>query len=215
MKRLAVALLLGFAALPGAVRADETAGCGLASGPLLAQPEGSVLIGCAGGITEAFGGQLADILTRVVQNRLDPQVVIAKLEEMQGGSGGGARTVSDGQRQAIVQALAGKQAEQIAITVHPLVDDSAEYGKSLAAPLIMVGWQIEGNQIRRAAPKSLEGIAGVAIVVRSGDSLPPKAQQLKTALTAANIGAQLVSDPGLAADGAMLWIGRRPVFMKQ
>jgi len=79
----------------------------------------------------------------------------------------------------------------------------------------MVGWQIEGNQIRRAAPKSLEGIAGVAIVVRSGDSLPPKALQLRNALTAANIGAQLVSDPGLPADGAMLWIGRRPVFMKQ
>jgi hypothetical protein len=155
-------------------------------------------------------------LTRVLQNRLDPQAVMAKLEQMQPGQEEGVgRTVSDVQRQAIVQALAGKQAEQIAIVVHPLVDDSAEYGKSIATALIMVGWQVEGNQIRRAAPKAIEGITGVAIIVRSKDAPPPKAQQLKNALTAANIGAQLIADPGVAADGAMLWIGRRPVFMKQ
>ena len=127
---------------------------------------------------------------------------------------GVARTVSDAQRHAILQSLSGKQGEQIAITVHPLVDDSAEFGKAIATPLIMVGWQIEGNQIRRAAPKALEPITGLAIVVRSRDAIPAKAQQLKTALTAARIGAQLVSDPALPADAAMLWIGRRQVFMK-
>ena len=60
----------------------------------------------------------------------------------------------------------------------------------------------------------LDPVTGVAIVVRSRDAAPPKAQQLKTALTAARIGAQLVSDPALPADAAMLWIGRRQVFMK-
>jgi hypothetical protein len=215
MKRLVVALLFGLLALPMAARADESVGCALTSAPLMAQPDGSVLIGCMGGVTEAFGGQLADIMTRILQSRLDPQAVMAKLDDVESVPDDGvARTVSDAQRHAIIQALSGKPGEQIAIIVHPLVDDSAEFGKGIAAPLIMVGWQVEGNQIRRAAPKALDPVTGVAIVVRSRDAAPPKAQQLKTALTAARIGAQLVSDPALPADAAMLWIGRRQVFMK-
>jgi hypothetical protein len=215
MNRLVVALLFGLLALPMAARADEPVGCALTSAPLMAQPDGSVLIACVGGVTEAFGGQLADVMTRILQNRLDPQMVMAKLDEVGGVPDEGvARTVSEAQRHAIIQALSGKQGEQVAITVHPLVDDSAEFGKGIATPLIMVGWQIEGNQIRRAAPKALEPVTGVAIVVRSRDAAPAKARQLKTALTAAHIGAQLVSDPALPADAAMLWIGRRQVFMK-
>jgi hypothetical protein len=215
MKRVVVALIFGLLALPMAARADEPVGCALTSAPLMAQPEGSVLIACVGGVTEAFGGQLADVMTRILQSRLDPQMVMAKLDEV--GSvpdEGAARTVSEAQRHAIIQALSGKQGEQVAITVHPLVDDSAEFGKGIATPLIMVGWQIEGNQIRRAAPKALDPVTGVAIVVHSRDAAPAKALQLKTALTAAHIGAQLVSDPALSADAAMLWIGRRQVFMK-
>jgi hypothetical protein len=52
MKRLLVALLFGLVALPAAGRADEPVGCALTS----AAPEGSVAIGCMGGVTEAFGG---------------------------------------------------------------------------------------------------------------------------------------------------------------
>jgi hypothetical protein len=60
----------------------------------------------------------------------------------------------------------------------------------------------------------LDAVTGVAIVVQSRDAVPPKAQQLKAALTAAHIGVQLMPDPGMGADGALLWIGRRPVFMQ-
>jgi hypothetical protein len=215
MKRLVVTLLFGLAALPGAARAEELIGCALTSAPLMAQPEGSILIGCTGGLTEPFGEQLVNVLNRMLQGRLDPQAVLARLEEFEGvPEQGVARTVSDAQRHAIVQALAGKQAEQIAIVAHPQVEDSADFGKGIATPLIMLGWQIEGNQIRRAAPKVLDAVTGVAIVVQSRDAVPPKAQQLKTALTAAHIGVQLLADPGMGADGALLWIGRRPVFMQ-
>jgi len=215
MKRLVVALLFGLIVVPPTARADETIGCGLTSAPLMAQPEGSVLIGCTGGVTDAFGEQLVMVLNRILQNRLDPQAIMAKLDDIESvPDEGTARTVSETQRHAIVQALVGKQAEQVAILAHPLVEDSAEFGKGIAAPLIMVGWQIEGNQIRRAAPKAIENIAGVAIIVRSRDAAPPKAMQLKAALAAGHIGAQLVSDPGLTAEAAMLWIGRRPVFMR-
>jgi hypothetical protein len=215
MKRLVVTLLFGLIALPGAARAEDPVGCALTSAPLMAQPDGSILIGCAGGLTDPFGEQLVNVLNKMLQSRLDPQAVLGKLEEVEAvPEQGVARTVSDNQRHAIMQALSGKQAEQIAVVAHPLAEDSAEFGKGIAAPLIMLGWQIEGNQIRRAAPRVLDPVAGVAIVVRSRDAIPPKAQQLKAALTAAHIGVQLIADPGMAADGALLWIGRRPVFMQ-
>ncbi len=77
----------------------------------------------------------------------------------------------------------------------------------------MVGWQIEGNEIRRVAVKSLEPVHGVALVVRDRAAAPEKALQLKAALAAAHVTAALVSDPGMAPDAALLWIGRRPEFM--
>ena len=77
----------------------------------------------------------------------------------------------------------------------------------------MVGWKIEGNEIRRVAVKSLEPVRGVAVVVRDKNAAPEKAVQLKAALAAAKITAPLVSDPGLAPDATLLWIGRRPEFM--
>jgi hypothetical protein len=78
----------------------------------------------------------------------------------------------------------------------------------------MAGWQIEGHQIKRAAPKLLETVPGVALVVRDKDAPPPKAVRLRAALAAARVSAPLVSSPSLAADAAMLWIGKRPVFMQ-
>lgn len=216
MKRLVVALLFAFAALSPAARAEEPIGCALTSAPLLAQPEGSVLIGCTGGINDAFGEQLVMVLNQILQNRMDPQAVVAKLGEVSSVPDEGiARTVNEVQRHAIIEALSGKDSAQVAIVAHPLVDDSAEFAKGIAAPLTMVGWQIEGNQIRRAAPKSVEGLHGVAIVVHDSNAAPPKAVLLRKALAAGSIGAQLVSDPGLPDGAAMIWIGRRPVFMKQ
>src|SRR6266851_1811521 len=125
---------------------------------------------------------------------------------------GVARTVDDNQRQQIIQSLFGKPAGQIAITAHPVVTDSAEFATAIATPLLQVGWQIEGQQIRRAAPKSLEPVAGLAIVVRDKGAAPPEALLLKAALSAAHITAALVADPSLAPDATLLWVGRRPAF---
>jgi len=214
MKRLLIAVGLGLFVLSPAARADDAPGavCGLTSAPFLSSSDGNVLIGCSGGVSEAAGNQLAEILTRILQKRLDPQLVLVKLEEVDRVTDGVARIVDDGQRQAIVQSLVGRPAEQIAITAHLAVDDAAEFAKGIAAPLTMAGWQIEGHQIRRAASRALDGVHGVAIVVRNRDAAPPKALQLKNALSAAQIGSQLVSDPNLPADAATLWIGRRPVL---
>jgi hypothetical protein len=215
MKRLVVATFVTLLALSPAARAEDPLGCALTSAPLMAQPDGSVLIGCTGGVTEPFGDQLALVLTKILQNRMDPQAVLAKLDDIDSVPDEGvARTVNDAQRHAIIEALHGKENGQVAIVAHPLVEDSAEFAKGIATPLTMVGWQIEGNQIRRAAPKALENITGVAIIVRNIAAAPPKALQLKKALAAGSIGAQLVADASVPEGGAMIWIGRRPVFMQ-
>ncbi len=131
----------------------------------------------------------------------------------QGQQQGGARTANESQRQLIIQNLVGKPGGQIAITAHPMIEDSAEFAKAIATSLLMVGWQIEGQQIRRAAPKSLEPVHGIAVVVRDRGAVPQQALQLKAALTAAHIGAALVGDPSLAPDATLLWVGQRPAFM--
>jgi hypothetical protein len=92
------------------------------------------------------------------------------------------------------------------------VADSADYARSLAQPLLMVGWRVEGNQVRRAAPKNLEPVYGVALVVQNAEALPDKAVTLKRALSAAKIPAPLLVDPALAPEATQLWIGKRPSF---
>jgi hypothetical protein len=174
--------------------------------------QGAVTIDCSG-LSETFGKQFAYILTRILKDRLDPQMVLAKLNEVDRVPlEGVARTIDDDQRQVIIQSLFGKPAGQIAITAHPSVADSAEFATAIATSLLPVGWQIDGQQIRRAAPKSLEPVPGLAIVVRDKGAAPQQALQLQAALSAARIAAAMVADPALPPDATLLWIGRRPTF---
>ena len=218
MKRLFIAIALCFLLLaPPIARADDPpapASCGVSTQPLFGGDPNAVTIACTG-VSEAFANQLAGLMTRILHDRLDPQLVNAKLDEVEPvPEDGVARTLDEGQRHAIVQSLAGKDGEQITITAHPVVEDSAAYAKELATPLLMVGWQIDGNQIRRAVSKTLEPVQGVAVVVRDKGAPPQKAQRLKAALSAARVNAPFVSDPSLAAEATVLWIGKRPVFVQ-
>jgi len=213
MMRFVIALGLFWVVSASPARAeDAAAGCTVTDVNMVTPDQGTVAIGCSG-LSEAFGRQFADILTRILKNRLDPQMVIAKLDEVDRvPEEGVARTVDDNQRQLIIQSLFGKPAGQIAITAHPVVVDSAEFATAIGTPLLQVGWQIEGQQIRRAAPKSLEPVPGLAIVVRDKGAAPPQALLLKAALSAAHITAALVADPSVAPEATLLWVGRRPVF---
>jgi hypothetical protein len=226
IKRYAIALGLFLAVSAPGARAEDAppappAGCSVGSTNFLTQNKddakgdvkGDLTIDCSG-LTEAFGKQLADVLTRILQNRLDPQMVLLKLDEVDRvPEESVARTVDDTQRQLIIHNLIEKPAGQIAITAHPAVEDSAEFAKALATPLLMVGWQIDGHEIRRAAPKALEPVHGVALIVRDRDAAPEKALLLKAALAAAHIAASLVSNSAMMPDDILLWIGRRPEFM--
>jgi hypothetical protein len=214
-RRFLFALLLAFSVTATVAHAEDAPippTCSVSSANIGPQGKGDVAIGCSG-LSEATGAQLAEIMTRILQNRLDPQMVLTKLDDVNRVPDDNvARIVDDSQRQKIIQNLVGKPHAQIAITAHPTVADSAEFARGIATALLQVGWQIEGQQIRRAAPKALDGIPGIAIVVRSQDSPPAKATQLRAALLAANIAAPLAADPTMAPDAALLWIGRRPAF---
>jgi hypothetical protein len=213
MLTMRVVIVLGVFWSPCAnpARADDAL-CAVTGVNMVSPDQGTVSIDCSG-VSEAFGRQFADILTRILKDRLNPQTVMAKLEEVERvPQEGVARTVTDEQRQLIIQSLHGKPPGQVAITAHPVVDDSAEFAKAIAMPLLQVGWQIVGQQIRRAAPQSLEPVPGLAVVVRDKAAAPQQALQLRAALNAAHLAAGLVEDPTLAPDATLLWIGQRPSF---
>jgi hypothetical protein len=214
MKRLLLpALFCTLAALPGIARADDPPpgekGCGVVSGMLISQGQGQVMINCVN-VTEELGGQLAGVLTYILQQRLDPEIVVAKLGEIQGGPEEGvARSLSTDQGQAIVRSLVGKPSETVAIAAHPTENDSADYAKAIATQLQMVGWQIDNNHISRVVPKGFENLPGLMVIVRDEKAPPAKAQLLKTAFAAAKLFLPIVADPTLAPDRAILWVGKR------
>jgi hypothetical protein len=210
MKRLFAVLLFGFVVSSAAARADN--GCGVVSDAFVQQGQGQVMINCVG-VTEVFGGQLAGVLTYIMQRRLDPEQVIAKLSEIEGAPEANvARTLNDDQGQVIVQTLIGSKAQQIAIVANPREEDAGDYAKVIANKLMMAGWQIEGSQIRRVALPGLDEMPGLVLVVRDEKKPPEKALLLKKALAAAKILAPIVADPSIAADDTLLWVGKRPSF---
>ena len=214
MMRSAIALGLFWALSANPARAADAphGACTVTAVNTVSPEQGGVTIDCAG-LSEAFSKPFADILTRIMKDRLDPQTVLVKLDEVDRvPQEGVARTVNNDQRQLIIQSLFGKPAGQIAITAHPIVEDSAEFAKSIATPLLQVGWQIVGQQIRRAAPTALEPVPGIAVVVRDKGAAPQQAVHLKAALDAARIPAGLVADPTMAPDATLLWVGQRPGF---
>lgn len=213
MKRLLLLLLGAFVLFPAAARADDPApgekGCGLVSGALISQGQGQVMINCVG-VTEEFGTQLAGILTYVLQHRLDPEIVIAKLDEVEGTPEGDApRALTADQGQAIVQGLLGTKPAVIAITANPEGKDTGDYALAIATKLGMAGWQIEGSQIRRVVPPGLDQIHGLVLVVHDEKAPPEKAVQLKKAMAAAKIFLPIISNATVAPDAAMLWVGQR------
>jgi len=213
MKPLLPALLSALFLFPVSSRADDAQqgqGCGLVSGALITQDQGQVMINCVG-VTQEFGSQLAGILTYVLQHRLDPQIVIAKLDEVQGGPAAGQpRTLSADQGQAIVQALVGKPAGSLAIVANPAAKDGGDYALAIATKLQIAGWKIDGGEIRRTVPPNLAEMTGIVLAVHDEKSASDSAKLLKQAMASAKIFLPIVSDPSLAADAEMLWIGQRP-----
>jgi hypothetical protein len=207
MMRCAIALSLFCVVSAATMRAEGAPLCSVT-----AAQDQDVTIACSG-LGETVGKQLADILTRILQDRLDPPMVMAKLDEVDRvPEEGVARAVDEHQRQLIIQSLFGKPAGEIAIITHPEAADGAELAKAIAMSLLQAGWQIEGQQIRRTALPSIESVRGIAVVVRDRGEPPPLALRLKTALNAAQIAAALVADPTMAPDATVLWVGRRPTF---
>src|SRR5262249_23536103 len=92
--------------MPGAARADDQpqVGCSI-SGSDISQDTGigSISITC-NGLNDSLGNRFADILTRVLQDRLDPAMVWSKLDEVDRiPVEGVARNVDESQRQLILK----------------------------------------------------------------------------------------------------------------
>jgi hypothetical protein len=216
MKRLALTLALILAPMATAWADDAAppadAPCAVSVNVLATPDQGGITISC-NGVGEVFGNQFTDMLNEILMRRLDPQQVIAKLAELDPvPSADAVRDLDGAHRQLLVEALVGKPPEQIAIGADPKASDAGDYGKQIATALLMVGWQVEGNQISRKEIPALNAVHGVSLVVRNEANPPPKAVALKAGLKAAHVEATFHSDPTLAGDATLLWIGKRPTF---
>lgn len=223
MKSLIPALLSALVLLPAAASADDAKpdaqasaqgqGCGMADGAFINQDGGTVTINCVG-VTPQFGTQLAGVLTYVLQRRLDPEIVIAKLDEINGAPADNTpRNLSTDQGQELVQSLvaSGKPAT-IAVTADPDEPDAANYALAIATRLGMAGWQIAGSQISRTVPPGLDDIRGLVLVVHDEKKPPAMAAALKKAMAAAKVFLPIISRDDVAPDAAMLWVGKRPTL---
>ena len=191
MKSLIPILLGALALLPAAAQADDATpnaqaqhpagqqGCGLASGALVSQGQGEVTINCVG-VTEEFGGQLAGILTYVLQRRLDPEIVIAKLDEIKGVPRRQYAAQSDrDQGQAIVQSLSGGKPATITVVADPDGTGCRQLcaGDRDAARHGRLADRRQPDQPHR--PAGLEDIRGLVLVVHDEKAPPAKAVELK------------------------------------
>jgi hypothetical protein len=218
MKSLFPALLGALLLTPAVALADDAVaqqgqGCGLVANALVSQGDGHVMLDCVG-VTEEYGKQLAGVLTYVLQHRLDPEIVVAKLDEIEGApAGGAARNLTADQGQTLVQSLmaAGKPAA-ISISADPDGAEPGNYALAIATRLGMAGWTIEGSEIRRTVPPGLEDIHGLVLVVHDEKAPPEKAAALKKAMAAAKVFVPIISKPDLTPSAALLWVGKRPVL---
>ncbi|HVH81480.1 MAG TPA: hypothetical protein VM782_18915 [Stellaceae bacterium] len=218
MKSLAPALLSVLLVIPAMAWAGDPTpaaqiGCGVAASSALAAPgDNQATINCVG-VTQEYASQLAGILTYVLQRRLDPEIVIAKLDEIEGAPPEGEpRNLTADQGQSLVQSLVAGKPATIAIVADPDSPEPGNYALAIATRVGMAGWHIEDNQIRRVVPPGLAEIHGMALAVRDEAKPPEKAAELKKAMASAKIFVPIISKPDLAADAALLWVGKRPML---
>jgi hypothetical protein len=214
MKSFFAVLFGALLLLPAVALADAPAqkGCGIASGAFIAQTDGQVSITCVG-VTPEFGAQLAGVLTEMLQRRLDPELVVAKLAEIEGLPPDDApRSLTPDQGQVLVQSLVAGKPAAIAINADPNGAEPGGYALAIATRLGMAGWRIESDQIKRAVPPGLEDVRGLVLVVRDEKAPPDKATRLKQAMAAAKIFVPIIAKPDLGAEAALLWVGKRPTL---
>jgi hypothetical protein len=134
MKRILPALVLFgvLALIPAAGRADEPPRC-------TASPDGdNVAIGC-NNVSEAMGNRIAELLGRMLNSRIDPHMVLAALGDIEPlPPEGVARALNSTQEQSILNILAGKPSQQIAIIAHPQVADIRRWR---TAPTMPAAWR--------------------------------------------------------------------------
>lgn len=216
MKSLLPALLSALFLLPATAQAEDAQtsaqGCGLVANALISQGDGHALIDCVG-VDAELGKQLAGVLTYLVQRRLDPEIVVAKLNEVDGAPANNEpRNLTADQGQELVKGLAAGKPAAVAISADPDGPEPGGYALAIATRLGMAGWQIEGNQIRRTIPPGLEDIHGVVLIVKDDKAPPEKAVELKKAMALAKLFVPIISKPDMAAGAALLWVGKRPIL---
>jgi hypothetical protein len=108
---------------------------------------GTITIQC-GGISSKLGNQLVAILNRIAKNQLDPDEVMAKLEEIQKGvneirENTAPRIISDDAAKAILTALSVYEGQRATMTYLSSDSDARKLCERIKGILDASGWIVE------------------------------------------------------------------------
>ena len=116
------------------------------------------------------------------------------------------RRLTTHQKAVLIQVLLAFPEQRIAVHYCPSANDALGYAQDFLTIFKAVGWRVNDTE---SAERSTAQAAGLALVVRQDDRLPPSAEALRDALRIYGIEVETVCDPAgnIAAGSFVLSIG--------
>lgn len=119
------------------------------------------------------------------------------------------RTLSDKQRVDLAYAISKYPPQEFRITAFMSASDGQSFGADVGTQILRGGWMVPGNAVDRAIATRLDGVRGLAVLVKDKSNPPPKAVQLRDALNYAGLNAPILDGDGMGDDVVVLWIGSK------
>jgi hypothetical protein len=119
------------------------------------------------------------------------------------------RTLSDKQRADLAYAISKYPSQEFRITAFMSAPDGQSYGADVGTQILRGGWMVPGNAVDRAIATRVDGVRGLAVLVKDKSNPPLKAMQLRNALDYAGLNAPILDGDGIGDDVVVLWIGSK------
>jgi hypothetical protein len=195
--------------VPTFVFAQQTSTTSGPCSPIAPNNSGTITIQC-GGISTKLGNQLVVILNRIAKNQLDPDAVMAKLDEIQRGvneirEAGAPRRLSNPQRDVLVSRLTPLSKPRLSVLVLNGSAEIEDLSKDFQDVFKRLGWPL-GNQLYGMVPSSFRGIS---VGVKSQQDHPAAAEVLVRTLTEMGFLVEASADSKLQADEIRLVISSK------
>ena len=119
------------------------------------------------------------------------------------------RSLSDKQRSDLTYAISKYPPQDFRITAFMSAPDGQGYGADVGTQILRGGWKVPGNAVDRAIATRVDGVRGLAVLVKDKSNPPVKALQLRDALNYAGLSVPILDGDGMGDDTVVLWVGSR------